>query len=328
MKNKLIITLLLISFTFFAQTGKCISGNCENGKGKLIISEKSYYEGEFVNKQFSGKGTFEDENYLYTGQWKDGSYNGKGKLSSKNQGEYVKINPYYHVYEGEFVNGAKNGQGLLAYFVTKDTSNVYRGNFKENEFFGKGDFHVIPNCVYSSDNWTDSQNFTSGKEVRDDTKEVFTGAYVNLNFRRDKTATTEVTPLKEATREGMFISHSKKKFYLSEGQYSEVFKTDMIGKLANGYKKYSVCIDVDKYAKKYHIPAGVSFFFQLINDKNQVVNQQVKTQYDGCCDFDVIPDGTYTIQIAYDYHTCLGDCEKINPLTLEIQLISYNYIYK
>lgn len=58
----------------------------------------------------------------------------------------------YEVYEGNFVNGQKNGESMFAYMIGTDTSNLYRGHFKDNEFFGKGSFHVIPFCVYSSEN--------------------------------------------------------------------------------------------------------------------------------------------------------------------------------
>ena len=193
MKITITLIFLLLTNLFFAQERNCVSGNCVNGKGKLQITSYSYYEGQFVNKQFNGKGTFEDDDYLYTGEWKDGGYNGKGKLSVKNHGVQAKTVPFYQVYEGEFIDGIKNGQGLLAGFISKDTNSVYKGNFKNNEFYGKGSFHVYPFCVYKSDNWIDSQNFASGTMTRDDSKLVYNGAYVKSSFNENKVATTPAT---------------------------------------------------------------------------------------------------------------------------------------
>jgi len=121
--------------------------------------------------------------------------NGYGKITYGKWGIYV----------GNFTNGQKNGQGMYAYMIGKDTSNVYRGNFKDDEFFGKGSFHVYPFCVYTSDNWTDSQNFTSGKMIRDDTKKVTEGAYVRLFFEEKNitTASNNVSQTSIKTRESV-----------------------------------------------------------------------------------------------------------------------------
>ncbi len=330
MKTTTAVLFLFISNILFSQSGTCVSGNCENGKGKIILSKTSYYEGEFSNKQFSGKGTFEDENYLYTGQWKEGWYNGKGKLCSKNQGENAKTVQYYHVYEGEFVNGVKNGQGLLAYFISKDTNSVYKGNFKDNEFFGKGSFHVYPFCTYISDNWTDSKNFTTGKMISDDSKKVYEGAYVNLAFRENSTTSQgnnqsqAASKRRESMAVGIFVTHSVKAVGLAMGRYSEVFKADMIAHLANGYKRYFV--DVTRYSKKYPVPVGVSIFYQLVNDKNQVVDQQVKIGSEECY-FMLDLEGTYTIQVAYDFHDCYGDCNKVEYAKMQFTLNSQDFVY-
>lgn len=305
---------------------RCVLGNCVNGKGKIILSETSYYEGGFVNKQYNGIGTFEDENYLYTGQWKDGFYNGKGKLSVKNQGDQAKTVKYYHVYEGEFINGVKNGYGSLAYFISKDTNNVYKGNFKDDQFFGKGSFHVLPVCTYNSDNWTDSRNFTSGTMISDQDKKVYYGAYKSLAFVEniDAAATQNQTKTRESVPQGMFVTHSVNILGMALGQYSVVFKTDMIAKLANGYKRYFV--DVTRYSKKYPVPVGASIFYQVINDKNQVVFQQIKIGAEECY-FNLDLEGTYTIQVAYDFHDCYGDCNKVESARIQFTLNSQDFVY-
>ena len=244
--------------------------------------------------------------------------NGFGKMTYGNYGIYV----------GNFINGQKNGQGMEAYMIGKDTSNVYRGNFKENEFFGKGSFHVYPFCSYNSDNWTDSKNFTSGVMIRDEDKKVYPGAYVNLAFNENTNVTSNqsqnVVKARESIPQGMFVSHSVNNLNMALGQYSVVFKTDMIAKLANGYKRYFV--DVTRYSKKFPVPVGVSIFYQLINDKNQVVDQQVKIGAEECY-FNLDLEGTYTIQVAYDFHDCYGDCNKVESATMQFTLNSQDFVY-
>ena len=60
---------------------------------------------------------------------------------------------------------------------------VYTGNFKDGEQFGSGSMVVGGNVTYSSDSWTDSKNFTKGKEVRVTNSgiENYSGHYSELN---------------------------------------------------------------------------------------------------------------------------------------------------
>jgi len=152
--------------------------------------------------------------------------NGYGKVTYGNYGVYV----------GNFINGKKNGEGMYAYMIGKDTSNVYRGNFKDDEFFGKGSFHVIPFCVYSSDSWTDSQNFTTGKEVRDDTKQTYDGAYVKLNFERSNTATTQAATNKTAIKILPPISYK-----------TYIFKTQCSSRGKNFYVISKITADINRH---------------------------------------------------------------------------------
>ena len=51
----IILTLLITSSAFARSTG-CKEGNCENGYGKWIYTDKTTYEGEWVGTKKHGQG--------------------------------------------------------------------------------------------------------------------------------------------------------------------------------------------------------------------------------------------------------------------------------
>jgi|GEM_PF-2420162 len=293
---------------------KCISGDCQNGKGIAAFKATDDLNAPVFNSGAS------------------------------------------LTYEGNFTNGEMNGEGIL-YGVNQFF--YYVGSFQHNYFFGNGtafqNKKVLDKIVPDSTEymqfyvWDDDGCFQMGRIQRDDLKYLAsqTGSYNKkhkkfwgdpevynknewilehvkaLHASSTKVYTTEVEM-------GNNITHAVKDIYLAEGKYSEVFNTDMIGTLAQGYKKYFVCVNSRKFAKRYHEPFGVSYFYQLINDKNQVVSQQVKESVsnDDCCYFEILPDGKYTIQVAYDYHNVSSGGERLNALKLEFTLYSHDFIYR
>ena len=52
----LILLTFLISSSAFARSTGCKEGNCENGYGKWIYTDKTTYEGEWVGTKKNGKG--------------------------------------------------------------------------------------------------------------------------------------------------------------------------------------------------------------------------------------------------------------------------------
>ena len=86
------------------------------------------YEGGFKGKKnsdnFFGTGILSDEkgNIIYEGEWINGEKNGNG-ISYYNGKKY---------YEGEWLNGKKHGKGKLFYSNTGDTFNV--GTYENGEF--------------------------------------------------------------------------------------------------------------------------------------------------------------------------------------------------
>ena len=85
MKKYLLFIFLstLISTSVFARSTGCKEGNCENGYGKWVYTDKTTYEGEWVK--------------------------------TKKQGQGVETWPNGYVYEGEFQNSVWSGQGILTF---------------------------------------------------------------------------------------------------------------------------------------------------------------------------------------------------------------------
>ncbi len=97
-----------------------------NGRGKLYEVRGDtddpvlIYEGDFEDNLYSGNGKYYFEGGWYEGEFRNGMYNGKGKFY--NSGKLV--------YEGDFIDGAKQGFGIE---YDGDGNEIYRGTFVNNE---------------------------------------------------------------------------------------------------------------------------------------------------------------------------------------------------
>lgn len=182
MKILFVIVMVFCAANLFAQIEKCVKGNCLTGYGKTIYSgaDSGRYEGNFVNGQKEGKGTFEDVWSIYTGEWKNGHFEGLGKLAKKMT--YKSKGKYYLEYTGNFKNGLYNGLGLWVYYIDGDSNIVYKGNFKEGEYYGKGTLRIVGMGGVESGSWTDNKNFSSGIDFSEDRRTIRYGRYVNSNF--------------------------------------------------------------------------------------------------------------------------------------------------
>ena len=98
-----------------------------NGWNKYINSEGIFYIGLFKNNELNGKGIkydYEKKN-LYEGDFLNGLEDGNGiEINNENK------------YEGEFKKGEKSGKGKLIF----KTGDIYEGNFLNNKFNGEGHY--------------------------------------------------------------------------------------------------------------------------------------------------------------------------------------------
>ncbi len=120
MKNysNLLLILFSMSMPFLsnAQSTGCISGNCIDGVGTYIFSDKAEYTGQWVGGQRTGVGCYD---------WADGSY-----------------------YLGYFLNGKLEGNGI--YLGSDQAKTTYVGVFHDGKYVEGRDFGtsgcLIGNC--------------------------------------------------------------------------------------------------------------------------------------------------------------------------------------
>jgi hypothetical protein len=91
-------------------------------KDKQIVGR---YRGSLIDSFPEGFGILKIyKNFIYAGDFKSGSMNGKGKWKSELGSRYT----------GEWKNGKKHGYGIYEF----GTGDVYEGEYKNDKFHGKG----------------------------------------------------------------------------------------------------------------------------------------------------------------------------------------------
>lgn len=119
------------------------TGNWEegwiNGEGRIVYSNKDFYEGNFVENELYGIGHYQFNNgNSYEGEFVDGKFNGLGIFRFADG----------NVYEGEFHDGKIKGDGTLYYIEGNDTIAITANWDGSNQFpkqasvlFGNGDLY-------------------------------------------------------------------------------------------------------------------------------------------------------------------------------------------
>jgi tetratricopeptide (TPR) repeat protein len=279
--------LAILPFAIFAQTtaNKCVSGDCVNGRGKMVYSNGNIYEGDFVNGKAEGHGTsnFADRatytgqyskdlfhgkgkyNYpdgsVYDGNWVNGKIEGRGKYFNSNgttsEGDYVNgkahgkgklVNSKGDIYEGDWVNGLAEGQGI---FKLKD-GRIYTGQFYKDNFHGKGKIIYADGDIYEGD-WLNGARDGQGTYTAKNGS-YYIGAWKNdkqNGYGKDYNKSTDTT--REGTYKDGFLS-------VANAQQSktaeEWYNLGNASKDTKDYEKaiahYSKAIEIKpKYASAY-----------------------------------------------------------------------------
>jgi len=111
-----------------------------NGNGTKYYYEGNkkigYYNGSWINSKRSGRGEMHNykEGIIYNGLWKNDKRHGKGKINYTN-GDY---------YEGDFMNGLKEGKGIYYYLDC-----YYNGGWKEDKRHGEGKIYCKDGIYYN-----------------------------------------------------------------------------------------------------------------------------------------------------------------------------------
>ncbi len=155
------------------KSDNCISGNCINGKGKIVYTDGNIYEGDFVNGKKEGQGTFTVKNgQVYVGQFANEKYSGKGKMTfpdgesydgdwvdEKMTGTGIFTFNDGKVYVGQFSNDRRQGKGKLTYA----NGGVFEGNWVNDKIEGQGTF-THKNGDYYTGEWKNNKPDGFGKE--------------------------------------------------------------------------------------------------------------------------------------------------------------------
>lgn len=159
------------------------------------LRDESTYEGDLVNGLMHGEGTISNETYTYKGNFKDGFFNGNGKITYSNGISY----------EGEFQNSLYHGKGI---FFDEDGSR-YEGEFKDNYYNGEGTF--------TSETYTYEGNFKDGYLNGKGTITYSVGISYKGQFKKGQYHGKGIFIDEDGSRyEGEF----KDNYYHGEGRYS------------------------------------------------------------------------------------------------------------
>jgi serine phosphatase RsbU (regulator of sigma subunit) len=134
-----------------AHAQECLSGNCEEGQGKLRYLDGSTYEGGFRQGKREGKGRWTAlSGEWYEGGWHQDLRNGQGQWHRPN-GER---------YSGSWKNNARYGEGR---YVWQDSS-FYLGEWYSDRRFGRGVMTYASGLIYDG-SWEDG--YYEGKGTMD-----------------------------------------------------------------------------------------------------------------------------------------------------------------
>ena len=136
MKNLLSIFLcLLLPAVLPAQQGKCLKGDCLEGKGKFRFSDGADYYGDFRKGKFSGTGVMHyPDGALYAGGWRAGLQEGEGRMNDANGNAYI----------GMWHNGRRHGKGRVEF----KNGNRVEGNWAYDKVNGTVEFHFANGDYY------------------------------------------------------------------------------------------------------------------------------------------------------------------------------------
>lgn len=146
----------------------CTYGDCENGRGTLVQDTSrgvTTYRGEFKDGLYDGFGrlSYDDERAVYKGNFKAGIRVGRGTYWDKDNNVYI----------GNWRDNKRNGQGGQFFgvdgweedkytedWLSKNTEN-YTGNFRNDVFFGEGTYRWDDGTKYVG-NWVGNQKHGEG----------------------------------------------------------------------------------------------------------------------------------------------------------------------
>jgi len=120
----------------------------------MFYNDGTSYEGYWKNDKREGPGLLlsKENQEIYRGEFKDDVFEGKGRLYNMkariikenfNYIDFSRLGESWVMYEGEFIRGKKEGNGVLIL----SNGEKFEGRFKEDRIDGKGKFFKSDGAV-------------------------------------------------------------------------------------------------------------------------------------------------------------------------------------
>jgi len=158
-----LILILVCTLDSIAQdVGKCKSGNCENGKGKMVYKEYTY-EGDFKNGLKDGYGVCRyKDGAIYDGDWKNDLKDGYGIYVQSNKRRFDGDWSEGYMIKGKFFDRF----GDLEYEGTANGHNTFSDNEDKrilSEAKEKRENEPVKECICDKCNGSGKITFKSAK---------------------------------------------------------------------------------------------------------------------------------------------------------------------
>ena len=230
-----------------------IKDNQITGTGKYYFPTGTIYSGELLNGLRHGFGKFEspNEEIIYEGNWKDGLKNGQGIMKKKGS-----------IYEGNWKDGFIDGKGKL----TWKSKNIYKGDFSKGKINGDGYMIWFNENKKYSGQWENNIQNGYGVQIWYETK----GEHKYL-FNR------YIGEWKNGKRNGYGI------FYYSNGsKYEGTWKDDNKDGFGiftfNEGKKFVGLFRKDQFCGNEQNQISESIILKYLNDYKEKISKPEKTQ--------------------------------------------------
>jgi len=206
--------------------------NIKDGFGIYIKSNGFIFKGLWKDDKIGEYGLFVDpEGNYFKGNLINGEANGEGELMINNKIKYIgnfnknlpnKKGRIYNLvdkstYEGEFVNGLKEGKGIIKYI----DGTIYEGDFINDKYEGYGKLTFKNGCIYEGEFKNNNLN-GKGKYIYTDGKEYYGDFYMGLKHGFGKLSWNE-----NKYYEGYWINnsqHGEGMFYLYGKTLKGIFR--------------------------------------------------------------------------------------------------------
>jgi len=141
----------------------------KDGKATATFPNNDTYTGQYKNMKKHGNGQYSflslNETSAYTGEYLDGARSGQGKL----------IYPDNSVYEGQWLNNERSGEGIYVY----SNGDQYIGQWLNDKRHGHGRY------IYASDRTEFSGEYNNG-ECLNGQWEMYAGKLYKANINNGK----------------------------------------------------------------------------------------------------------------------------------------------